>query len=215
MRCINLPKKISALIFDIDNTLYSNEEYAFEQVDVQIRAFARLQRIKPDEAREMVEAERRAWADAHKGEEITLANIMLKFGIPIDQIIEWRNKLIKPENYLKPDERLIREFNELASKYKIIAITNNPVSTGIRNLEAIGISSFFEHVVGLDTCGVSKPAPAPFIKACELLGVPFEEIVSIGDRFAIDIATPLNFGLGGILVTGPEDIYFLMREGIL
>lgn len=215
MRCISLPQKISALIFDIDNTLYNNEDYAFEQVDAQVRAFARLKRIKPDDAREMVQAERDMWAAAHDGEQITLANILLKFGVSIDQIIEWRNKLIKPESYLKNDERLIREIGELASRYKLIAITNNPVSTGRRNLEVLGISSFFEHVIGLDTTGLSKPAPAPFIKACEILGVPSDEIVSIGDRFAIDIATPLALGLGGILVTGPDDIHALLREKIL
>ncbi len=215
MKCVYLPKKISALIFDIDNTLYSNKDYAHEQVDVQVRAFARLKHITAEEARLMVQTERDMWAQAHNGDQITLANIMIKFGISIDQIIEWRNKLIKPEQYLKNDDKLIREIGELATKYKLIAITNNPVSTGRRNLDAIGIGSFFEHVIGLDTTGLSKPAPAPFIKAFEMLGVPSDEIVSIGDRYAVDIATPVALGMGGILVTGPEDIYALMKEKIL
>lgn len=215
MRCFNLPTKITGIMFDIDNTLYSNEEYAFEQSDIQVRAFARLQRIKAEEAREMIAAEREAWAACHNGEQVTLANIFMKFGISVDQVIEWRNKLIKPENYLKNDDRLIREFNVLASKYKLTAITNNPVSTGRRTLDALGLSPFFEHIVGLDTTGVSKPAPAPFIKGVEMLNIPSDGIISIGDRYSIDIATPLALGMGGILITGPEDIYSLTKEGIL
>jgi phosphoglycolate phosphatase/putative hydrolase of the HAD superfamily len=41
----------------------------------------------------------------------------------------------------------------------------------------------------------------------ELLGVPPESCVSIGDRYDIDIATPLEMGMGGVLVTGVEDVY--------
>ena len=41
MKLYNLPKKAEAFIFDIDSTLYTNSAYAFEQVDCQVREFAR------------------------------------------------------------------------------------------------------------------------------------------------------------------------------
>lgn len=215
MKCFNLPEKISALIFDIDNTLYTNEAYAFEQVDVQVREFARLRGISADEARRMVSDERKAWADEHDGAQITLANIMLKFGIPVSQSISWRRELIKPEDFLKADERLVATIRDLSEKYLLIAVTNNPVKTGRRNLAALGIEGFFKDVVGLDTCGISKPAPEPFLKAVELLGVSKTECVSIGDRHAVDLATPLTLGMGGILVNGPEDLHELIKAEIL
>lgn len=215
MKCYSIPERISALIFDIDNTLYTDEAYAFEQVDVQVREFARLRGISADEARKMVADKRKEWAEEHNGEQITLANIMLSFNIPVSQSIAWRSTLIKPEDFLKPDERLIGVMQELSKKYALIAVTNNPVKTGQRNLQALGIEQFFADVVGLDTCGISKPAPEPFLKAVELLGVPKEECVSIGDRYAVDLATPLSLNMGAILVTGPEELYETVTKGIL
>lgn len=215
MKCFHLPEKITALIFDIDNTLYANEAYAFEQVDVQVREFARLRGITADEARRMVADKRKEWAASHDGAQITLANIMLSFNIPVSQSIAWRSELIKPEAFLKNDERLIAVMKILSEKYALIAVTNNPVKTGRRNLQALGVEQFFKDVVGLDTCGISKPAQEPFLKAVELLGVPAATCVSIGDRYAVDIATPLELGMGGILVTGPDELIPLTDEGIL
>jgi phosphoglycolate phosphatase/putative hydrolase of the HAD superfamily len=71
------------------------------------------------------------------------------------------------------------------------------------------VEEFFPAVVGLDTCGVSKPHEAPFIKTAELLGLPLNACVSIGDRYDIDLALPLELGMGGILVDGVEDVYGL------
>lgn len=215
MNCYNLPEKISALIFDIDNTLYTNEEYAFEQVDVQVREFARLRGITADEARHMVAEKRKEWAASHNGAQITLANIMLSFNIPVSQSIAWRSELIKPEAFLKQDARLSALMQTLSEKYQLIAVTNNPVKTGRRNLKALGIEGFFKDVVGLDTCGISKPAPEPFLKAVELLGVSKEECVSIGDRYAVDLATPLSLNMGAILVSGPEELYETAARSIL
>jgi phosphoglycolate phosphatase/putative hydrolase of the HAD superfamily len=64
-------------------------------------------------------------------------------------------------------------------------------------------------VVGLDTCEVSKPHEAPFRKAAELLAVPLAACISVGDRYDIDLALPLELGMGGILVNGAEDVYLL------
>ena len=54
MKIYNLPQTIKAIIFDIDSTLYTNSPYAFEQVDCQVRAFAKLKGITSAEARKMV-----------------------------------------------------------------------------------------------------------------------------------------------------------------
>ena len=71
----------------------------------------------------------------------------------------------------------------------------------------IGVSEFFPEIVGLDTCLKSKPAMEPFEKACELTNTPPQECIAIGDRYDMDIALPLQMGMGGILVTGVEEVY--------
>ena len=55
----------------------------------------------------------------------------------------------------------------------------------------------------------AKPHEKPFLKFSELSLCALENCVSIGDRFDIDLAIPLELGMGGILVDGVEDVYCL------
>ena len=207
MKTYNLPQNLKTLIFDIDSTLYTNAAYAFEQVDCQIRQFAKERGITEDEARRMVADYRKKFAAANNGKKISLGNTLLAFGIPIAQSVEWRKTLMEPADFLTRDERLIQILEVWQKRYKLICVTNNPVFTARKTLDAIGISEFFPEIVGLDTCLKSKPALEPFEKACELTQTQPQNCIAIGDRYDMDIALPLQMGMGGILVTGVEEVY--------
>ena len=207
MKTYNLPANPKTLIFDIDSTLYTNAAYAFEQIDCQVRQFARDRGITADEARKMVADYRAQFAAANNGKKISLGNILLAFGIPIEQSVEWRKTLMEPADFLKRDERLIQTLRALQQHFNLICVTNNPVFTARKTLDAIGISEFFPEIVGLDTCLKSKPALEPFEEACELTQTPASQCIAIGDRYDMDIALPLEMGMGGILVSGVEEVY--------
>ncbi len=207
MKTYNLPANPKTLIFDIDSTLYTNAAYAFEQIDCQVRQFARDRGITADEARKMVADYRAQFAAANNGKKISLGNILLAFGIPIEQSVEWRKTLMEPADFLKRDERLIQTLSALQQHFNLICVTNNPVFTARKTLDAIGISEFFPEIVGLDTCLKSKPAVEPFMKACEFTNSTPQQCIAIGDRYDMDIALPLEMGMGGILVSGVEEVY--------
>ena len=209
MKTYNIPEVVKGIIFDIDGTLYTSEEYVFEQVDVQIRHFAKLKSISVEAARKMVEEYKAKWAENHNGEKISLAKTMAAFGIPVAESIQWRKTLIKPEKFLQRDEKLIKTLENLKSKYKIICVTNNPIFTARKTLEAIGVSEFFPEIIGLDSTGLSKPHYLPFSMALQKMGVDAKNCVSVGDRFNIDIELPVKMGMGGILVDGVEDVYLI------
>ena len=209
VKSYNLPENPKTLIFDIDSTLYTNAAYAFEQVDCQVRQFARDRGITADEARKMVSDYRRQFAAANNGKKISLGNTLLAFGIPIAQSVEWRKTLMEPADFLKRDEKLRTTLETLSQKFKLICVTNNPVFTARKTLDAIGISEFFPEIVGLDTCLKSKPAVEPFMKACEITQTQLQNCIAIGDRYDMDISLPLELGMGGILVNGVEDVYTL------
>ena len=87
-----------------------------------------------------------------------------------------------------------------------------------KTLDAIGISDFFPEIVGLDTCFKSKPALEPFQTAVEYLSKeskePFtaQNCLAIGDRYDMDIKLPLEMGMGGILVSGVEEVYQIPKS---
>ena len=211
MKSFNIPDAVKALIFDIDSTLYTNSAYAFEQVDCQVREFAKLKGISNDEARKMVSEYRKKFAAENNGKKVSLGNTLLAFGIPIEQSVQWRKALMEPSDFLKKDEKLINLMRDFQKNYKMICVTNNPVLPARKTLEAIGISEFIPQIIGLDTCYKSKPAYEPFKKAMEALGEKAENCVAVGDRYDLDLAIPLEMGMGGILVSGVEEIYSLHK----
>lgn len=207
MKIYNLPKSIKAVIFDIDSTLYTSASYAFEQVDCQVREFAKLRGISADEARKMVADYRKQFAAEHDGAKVSLGNTLLAFGIPIEQSVEWRKTLLEPADFLSKDERLAVELRTLSERCKIVCVTNNPVLPARKTLDAIGVSDLIPEIIGLDTCYKSKPAFEPFEAALKYLKVDSTECVAVGDRYDMDIALPLEMGMGGILVSGVEEVY--------
>ena len=222
MKIYKIPEDLRAFIFDIDSTLYTNQAYAFEQVDCQVRQFAKERGISADEARRMVADYRKKFAAEHEGSKVSLGNTLLAFGVPIEQSVQWRRELLEPADFLGRDEELIKTLKILQEKYLLICVTNNPVLPARKTLEAIGVSDFFPDIVGLDTCFKSKPALEPFETAVKILSksagdkgqglITAENCLAVGDRYDMDIKLPLEMGMGGILVSGVEEVYQISKS---
>lgn len=216
MKIYKIPASLKAFIFDIDSTLYTNQAYAFEQVDCQVRQFAKDRGISADEARRMVADYRKKFAAEHQGSKVSLGNTLLAFGVPIEQSVQWRRELLEPADFLSRDDKLIKTLQLLKSKYELICVTNNPILPARKTLEVLGVSVFFPEIVGLDTCFKSKPALEPFQTAVKRLknGIKAENCLAVGDRYDMDIALPLKMGMGGILVNGVEEVYQIPQSVI-
>ena len=209
MQTFNLPEKATCLIFDIDSTLYTCPEYADEQIDCQIRHFADLRGMTHEDARKLIADARKKYAAEHNGKRISLGNLFTTFGITIEESIAWRSALVHPEQYLSRDEELISVLSALKKDFHLICVTNNPVAPAVKTLEVLGIADLIEVTIGLDTCKKSKPAREMLEYAASVAGADFSECISVGDRFDIDVALPLEMGMGGILVNGVEEVYEL------
>jgi phosphoglycolate phosphatase/putative hydrolase of the HAD superfamily len=192
----------------MDSTLYTNPEYARDQIDLPIRHLARIRGCGFEDMKREIETCRETWART-RGEKISLTNAFKEFGVSLEENIRWREKLYEPSRYLKADPVLGKTLDVLASSFSFALVTNNPVSVARKTLAVLGVAEFFTIMVGLDTCKVSKPHRAPFLKAREALGIPAGECIALGDRYDFDIAPPLELGMGGILVDGVEDVYCL------
>ena len=207
-----VPSNPKVLIFDIDSTLYTCPEYAHEQIDSQVRHWAKLNGYSAEGARNMIADFRRKWASEHDGQKISLGNLFKFFGVSIETSIEWRKKLFDPAIYLHRNEKLISALTELSKKFYMICVTNNPVEPARKTLEVIGISEFFPKIIGLDTCKASKPSKKILdaaLKEAELAlseSLSYSDCISIGDRYDIDLALAIELGMGGVLVSGAEEV---------
>ena len=203
MKKFRVPDDVSAICFDIDNTLYRNERYALSQAELL------LDRLGQEKGwdRSRVDLELAQVKEITKKEQ-SQGNWFRMLGIPIAVSVEWREALLHPEEFLAVDPQLDRALSNLG-RFTLCALTNNPSSIGMRTLRSLGISERFSFIVGLDDTGFSKPSPEPFAEVERRLAIPAEEIVIVGDRFDVDLAVPLERGWGGVLVESMADVYAL------
>ena len=209
MKAYNLPAKCAAILFDVDSTLYTNPEYAGSQIDLPIEKLARMRGITFKQMNDEMDQYRDNWKKEHNGQGISHGNIFKAFGVSISESVKWREELCVPERYLSKDPRLRSTLELLGSRFTLGVVTNNPISVAHRTLSVLGVDDMFSALIGLDTCGVSKPHVDILTRAAALCGASFDSCVSVGDRYEIDIALPLKLGMGGILVDGVEDVYKL------
>ena len=213
MKIYYLPNEIRALVFDMDLTLYSNQEYGQYQGDCLVERLGKQKGLSFEEMYSEIKKARQEWALAHDGEKQSFSDILMGFGVSMEENVQWREELYKPEKYLHEDPRLRQTLKELSKFYIMGVVTNNTARVARKTLSILGVEEFFPVIVALDTCMIAKPHEMPFRKFSELSLCPPGTCVSIGDRFDVDLGIPLKMGMGGILVDGVEDVYEL--AGIL
>jgi putative hydrolase of the HAD superfamily len=99
-------------------------------------------------------------------------------------------------------------IGQLAQRYAlgIVSDTIHTSGRGIRTLlERQGVLEYFRSFIFSDEVGASKPKPVVFTRAAAELGVPFEQMVHVGDRESNDVDGPLAVGAKSILFTGLID----------
>ncbi len=213
MKVFNLPKLVRGLVFDIDNTLYRDPRYVKAQTDLLVARLARERGDTFDRVWDNLEQYREDEAKVRGGRRPSLGNSFLHFGIPIEQSVRWREEELDPERYLSEDPELDRLLGDLGRAYRLVCVTNNPSSIGRRTLAALGVSERIETIIGLDSTLVSKPNILPFRMAAEAVDCLPREMISIGDRYEVDLEPAIEIGMGGILVEDRQDLFRLPLPG--
>jgi HAD superfamily hydrolase (TIGR01509 family) len=198
----------SALVFDLDNTLYTNPRYAAFQEDVLVERLGRELGLGAEAATAKISELRSARAAAGLGK-TSLGRLFAALGVEIATSVAWREECYEPGKWLVKDPRLDRALETLSKRFVLALVTNNPRLIGEKSLEALGVRARFSALVGLDDTFSGKPAPEPFALVARRLGLDPRSCVSIGDRFDVDLAPAMELGMGAILVDGVEDVYRL------
>ncbi len=188
---------IKAVVFDVDNTLVDFVRFKDAAIDAAIHAMI-------DAGLNMTVGQARARIDEiyrRKGIEYqqvfddflteTLGSI--DYRILANGIIAYRRAregvLVAYPHVNVTLLRLVRMGLRLA------VVSDAPRLQAWMRLAQLGVDAFFDVVVTFDDTGRRKPAPEPFQRALELLGVTAAEAVMVGDWAERDIVGAREIGM--------------------
>ncbi len=191
MPCINEVKdrKISAVIFDMDNTL-------FDFVEAKIAACEAVTRfIGLDCTMQLLYYFLR---DGRHFEDLEhIREFLADNGIPEEKFPECcriyeetKLRIIHP--YINIRETLLK-LKEMG--LVLLVVTDARTKNAVARLEKTGLFSLFDFVVTSDMTGMKKPDPGVFLFALKRFGIRPEEVLVVGDSLRRDIGPAKKAGM--------------------
>ncbi len=187
---------VKLIIFDMDDTLYSEREFVFS-------AYRVVSKYVLERFNVFIEDElKRRFSEGQRGD---LFSVVLN-DLGVNYSEEDIKKLVNVYRSHKPrispysDTAIIPKLKDLG--FKIGLITDGWSSVQKNKWQALGLNHHFDHVVFTDDFGVEfwKPSHKPFAYICEQAGVKFKEAVYIADNPLKDFKAPNELGMKSIRV---------------
>lgn len=191
--------EVDVVIFDLDDTLYSEKDYVKSGYK-KIADYFEVQQMASD-----------MWSVFENG------------GKAIDEVLEKYNLLEKKDEalhiyrYQRPEIHLYPGVAEMIDRIrdtkKVCIITDGRPEGQRAKLEALDI--VVDNVIITDELGGvewRKPNPTAFQLTKEYLGVKFERMVYVGDNMQKDFIAPKKLGMNCIWFKNPEGLYSSLYE---
>ncbi|WP_297130917.1 HAD family hydrolase [uncultured Eubacterium sp.] len=186
---------VEAVIFDLDDTLYSEKDYVRSGYK-KISEYLQNPQIELD-----------LWDSFVKGEK-AIDVVFNKYGIIEKKEIAlsiYRNQ--KPE--IKLYDGVCEMISRIRKKKKIGIITDGRPVSQYAKIAALGIEA--DKIVVTDELGgieFRKPNKKAFVIMQECFEVPFEKMVYIGDNILKDFVAPTNLGMKSIYFRNVNGLYY-------
>lgn len=190
---------LKAIIFDLDDTLYSEKEY----VRSGFRAIA-------DTLPQIKQMEEKLW-QAFEQKKSAIDEVLTAEGIYTDEL---KQKCLSAYRLQQPNIHLYEGTYELLQQfrvdgYKLGIITDGRPEGQRTKIKALGLDKLMDYIIITDELGgvkYRKPNKVAFIKMQETLDVAFEKMCYIGDNIKKDFIAPEMLGI--------RAIYFLNSDGL-
>jgi putative hydrolase of the HAD superfamily len=196
---------LRALVFDLDGTLYVNNDLGREIHLCACRYIAELKGTTVAEAGELVRETKKKLSAAN-GIDSTLSHACMEMGGDLKEIHRRFADEIMPEQFLSIDERVVTLLQSLGSKYELLIYTNNNRPLSTRIMEAIGVAGLFRHILTIEDYWQPKPDRETLEKIYLAIGRKPAECLFIGDRYDIDLRLPAALGSTVFLAKSVEEL---------
>ncbi|MCK5560567.1 MAG: HAD family hydrolase [Thermoplasmata archaeon] len=183
-------RKITAVIFDMDNTLFDFVEAKLRACDAVVKLVGQTNFM------ELVEY----FLQHKKGIENleNIADYLRDNNLYTDAIFQESCELyekVKLAN-IAPYDGISETLSKLkALGLKLAVVTDASEANARARLAKVGLSNVFEVFVSADMTGTRKPDPDALLMALDKLGIELEEAVLVGDSLRRDIEPAKMLGM--------------------
>jgi len=184
---------IRGIIFDLDGTLYVSQPFATTIHETATGYIAHLKGINNEEARLLMAAARTRLAD-DTGITPTLSAVCTGLGGSIRELHALFTERLRPESFLKRDERVIDLLQRLSHRFQLSIYTNNNRALATRIIAYLGLDDFFREIFAIDDQWLAKPDETMLTHLLERLRLEPGETLFVGDRYDVDLRLPEQFG---------------------
>ncbi|MFA5583528.1 MAG: HAD-IA family hydrolase [Bacteriovoracaceae bacterium] len=191
----------SAIIFDLDNTLYNEFDYVRSGFEVVSRYLSQKYNVDHDLIFQQCLKD-----VALNGRGKVFDRVLDFFGIQSSEILV--QLLVVLYRNHKPDVSLKNEVKDFLKDlkqqgYKLGLITDGDSSLQLKKIESLKLGSYFDFILHTDILGkgFEKPSPVPFLLTLKYLDVRAEDSIYVGDRFIKDYQGARAVGMKSILYT--------------
>jgi putative hydrolase of the HAD superfamily len=198
---------INCIVFDMDDTLYDEQDYYKSGFAAVSRTIARDFGLADKTVFDCL------WQTFNSGNRTnTFDTAAEKLGVVFDD--DYIQKLIgifrshQPDINLPSDSKAVLE--NLKGRYKLGLITDGYLPAQQLKVKALGVEEYFDSIIYTETLGREnwKPAPAGFKKLLTELNIPADQCVYVGDNLEKDFLSPNQMGFKTIRVIRKRRIHF-------
>lgn len=197
---------LSAVVFDLDDTLYSEKEYVHS-------GYRAVAEILP----QVVDAEEKLWK-AFEEKKLALDTVLKDEGIYSEKLKErcltvYRNH--KPDIHLYAGvAEMLKEIRERGLDIGII--TDGRPEGQKRKIDALGLESMVDEIIITDELGgpeYRKPCGKAFHLMRDMIGNGgYSMMCYVGDNIKKDFISPEEFGMRCIWFENKEGLYYLSED---
>lgn len=191
---------LKAVIFDLDDTLYSEKEYVRSGYHAIANALPQVEQL-----------EEKLWT-AFEQKKPAIDAVLIDEGIYTEEL---KQQCLSIYRSHRPAIHFYEGAKELLCQlrydgYKLGVITDGRSEGQRAKVKALGLDELVDYIIITDELGgveYRKPNKTAFVKMRELLDVPFEEMCYIGDNVKKDFAAPDALGMKTFLINSFNGIY--------
>lgn len=197
---------IKLIIFDLDGTLIDSSRDITDAINYAIVPYGLSPLTKKDTIKLVGEGisrliEKLLSTTIFNGNDDVRRTVM-------DRFLAYYSAHLLDNTDAYPDVRLTLER---LKEYKKAVISNKREALSRRILEGLGLSNFFDMIIGSDSTPEKKPSPLPILKVLSELDTKPEEAIIVGDS-NLDIEAGRAAGLRTVSVTYGYRPYEMIKD---